>query len=60
MAGLLAGLALARHLGLLDSLLPVFAQAQACGALATTALGAMTALPSSLALQELRQGELAC
>ena len=59
-AGLLAGLARLDTLGSLDSLLPVFAQAQACGALATTALGAMTALPSSLALQELRQGELAC
>ena len=48
------------RIGSLESLLPVFAQAQACGALATTALGAMTALPSALALQELRQGELAC
>ena len=59
-AGLLAGLATLERIGSLENLLPVFAQAQACGALATTALGAMTALPSALALQELRQGELAC
>lgn len=44
-AGLLAALATLDTLPALDDLMPALTQAQACGALATTALGAMTALP---------------
>ncbi len=51
-AGLLAALAAYPTLPAMDELTPALAQAQACGALATTALGAMTALPDRQALQQ--------
>lgn len=45
-AGLLAGLAKHSQLPHWDQLAPIIQQAQGCGALATTARGAMTALPN--------------
>jgi len=45
-AGLLAGLAEHSQLPAWEQLVPIIQQAQGCGALATTARGAMTALPT--------------
>lgn len=54
-AGLLAGLAEHSQLPSWDQLVPIIQQAQGCGALATTARGAMTALPSHRQLADFLQ-----
>ena len=51
-AGLLAALAEGERLPVLSELPAILAQAHGCGALATTAKGAMTALPTSTQLDE--------
>ncbi|MBP8772793.1 MAG: aminoimidazole riboside kinase [Aeromonadaceae bacterium] len=54
-AGLLAGLAEHPQLPSWEHLVPIIQQAQGCGALATTARGAMTALPSHRQLADFLQ-----
>lgn len=54
-AGLLAGLAEHSQLPAWEQLIPILQQAQGCGALATTARGAMTALPSHRQLADFLQ-----
>ncbi len=54
-AGLLAGLAEHPQLPSWELLVPIIQQAQGCGALATTARGAMTALPSHRQLADFLQ-----
>ncbi|WP_262110912.1 aminoimidazole riboside kinase [Aeromonas sp. Marseille-Q5825] len=60
-AGLLAALAEGERLPVLSELPAILAQAHGCGALATTAKGAMTALPTRTELDEfLRSGASGC
>lgn len=60
-AGLLAALAERTSLPALDELPAILARAHGCGALATTAKGAMTALPSRIELDAfLRSGASGC
>ncbi len=60
-AGLLAALAERTSLPVLDELPAILARAHGCGALATTAKGAMTALPSRIELDAfLRSGASGC
>ncbi len=60
-AGLLAALAERTSLPALDELPAILARAHGCGALATTAKGAMTALPTRTRLDEfLRSGASGC
>ncbi|WP_235671665.1 PfkB family carbohydrate kinase, partial [Aeromonas caviae] len=60
-AGLLAALAERTSLPTLAELPAILAQAHGCGALATTAKGAMTALPTRTRLDEfLRSGADGC
>ncbi len=54
-AGLLAGLAEHSQLPAWEQLVPILQQAQGCGALATTARGAMTALPNHRQLADFLQ-----
>ena len=56
-AGLLAGLACYDQLPVWDDLIGIITQAQGCGALATTAKGAMTALPTRAQLHDFLHAE---
>lgn len=53
--GLLAGLSHTKHWRQWDNLIPIIHQANACGALATTAKGAMSALPNRVQLDQYLQ-----